>query len=125
VQGGSTSYRAMVAQHGETQAARLLHDALLGPHHAPGMVSRSRPVARGIDYVTGELSNYGTRLGTDDRARVRPTSIDKATRKEPHATASTASCSPRSERRPTSDSMKAFNDLVAMALRCDVTARSA
>jgi hypothetical protein len=126
VQGGSTSYRADGSRNtGETQAARLYTTLFSGRTMAPGMVStltvRRKSV---IDYLTGELSTYGTRLGVDDRARISA-HLDSIRQLEKSltATTSTASCSPVAPG-ATPDfpaSMKAFNDLVAMALRCDVT----
>jgi hypothetical protein len=126
VQGGSTSYRADGARNtGETKTDRLYTTLFSGrtmpPSTVAALTARRKSV---IDYLSSELTGYGTRLGTDDRARVSA-HLDSIRQLEKGltATSTTASCSPVNPGAATElqASMKAFNDMVAMALRCDVT----
>jgi hypothetical protein len=124
-QGNSTSFRADGSRNtGETKVARL-YTTLFSSRAMPSstlaaLTARRKSV---IDYVTTELSGYGTRLGTDDRATVAA-HLDSIRQLEKGLTASTTvSCTPVDPGAPTEyqAAMKAFCDLVAMALRCDVT----
>jgi hypothetical protein len=125
VQGSAPSFGVNGARNtGETQTARLYSTLFSGRTAPPGTVSsliaRRRSI---IDYVTGELTGYGTRLGIDDRARVA-THLDSIRQLEKQLTATTPiMCSPTDPGGPTEyqAATKAFNDMVAMALRCDVT----
>jgi Protein of unknown function (DUF1552) len=125
VQGAAASYAATGTRNtGETQVARLFSTLFAGRTMTPGTVSaltqRRKSV---IDYITGELSTYGARLGVDDRARVA-THLDSIRQLEKELSAtSTVMCSPMDPGGPTEyqASTKAFNDIVVMALRCDVT----
>jgi Protein of unknown function (DUF1552) len=126
VQGKSTSFRADGTRNtGETDPGRLFK-TLFESQALPSAdldVLRTRRKSV-IDYVTSELSTYSARLGTDDRAKVA-THLDSIRQLEASLTASTtgASCVPVDPGAPTEyqASMKAFSDLVAMAIRCDVT----
>jgi hypothetical protein len=125
VQGGSASFRADGSKNtGETQVARLFttlfSSRTMPPSSVAALTARRKSV---IDYVTSELTGYGARLGVDDRARVA-THLDSIRELEKQLSATTpVMCSPTDPGGPTEyqASMKAFNDMVAMALRCDVT----
>ena len=72
VQGASTSYRADGSINtGETDAVRLFNTLFasraLPPDQLAALKARRGSV---LDYLTTELGSYGTRLGTDDRAKV-------------------------------------------------------
>ena len=125
VQGNAPSFGVNGARNtGETQVARLFTTLFSGrtmpPSTVAALTARRQSV---IDYLKTELSGYGTRLGTDDRARVA-THLDSIRQLEKQLTATNpVMCSPTNPGAPTEyqASTKAFNDMVAMALRCDVT----
>ena len=113
---------------GETNAGRLFTTLFAGRTSTPGTTTVNPLTVRRksvIDYLTSELTGYGTRLGTADRARVAAhlESIRQLEKGLTATSTSTVGCSPVAPGAPTEyqASMKAFADLVAMALRCDVT----
>ena len=78
-----------------------------------------------IDYLLPELQGFTARRGTDDRAKIAA-HLDSIRQIESSLTATSmggVGCMPVSPGAPTAyqDQIKAFNDLVAMAFRCDVT----
>ena len=125
VQGMSTSYRADGSLNtSETDPARLFKTLFasqaLPPAALEALKARRQSV---LDYLTTELLSYGTRLGTDDRAKVGA-HLESIRQLEIVAHGDAAG------RRAAADpgapteyqaSMKAFSDLVATALRCDIT----
>jgi hypothetical protein len=126
VQGQSTSYRADGSINtGETDAARLFRTLFasraLPPATLAALKARRQSV---LDYVTTELSSYGARLGTDDRAKVA-THLESIRQLETTLGAPPASdaCAAADPGTPTEyqASMQAFTALVATALRCDLT----
>jgi len=77
-----------------------------------------------VDYLLPELSGFAARRGTADRAKIQAhlASI-RQLEKGLSATGPAAGCMPVDPGAPTAyqDQIKAFNDLVVMALRCDLT----
>jgi hypothetical protein len=126
VQGQSTSYRADGARNtGETDVARLFH-TLFSSQAQPverleALKARRQSV---LDYLGTELSLFGARLGTDDRAKLS-THLDSIRQLERalSATPASAACGGVDPGAPTAyqTSLRAFSDLVATALRCDLT----
>ena len=126
VQGMSTSYRADGSLNtSETDPARLFKTLFtsqaLPPAQLDALKARRQSV---LDYLTTELSSYGTRLGTDDRAKLG-THLDSIRQLETSLTAMPpgVACAAADPGAPTEyqASMKVFSDLVATALRCDMT----
>lgn len=126
-QGRSTSYRADGSTNtGETEVDRLFmtlfaSQALPSSQFA-ALAARRKSV---LDYVTNELTAFGTRLGTDDRAKIA-THLDSIRQVEAslQATSGAAMCVAPPDPGPLTEYSavtKAFSDLVAMALRCDLT----
>ncbi|HVZ73404.1 MAG TPA: DUF1552 domain-containing protein [Polyangia bacterium] len=126
VQGKSTSYRADGSQNtGETQVARLYKTLFSGVAQPTGQVSSLTMRRKSVlDYVSAELNGFAARRGTDDKAKIQA-HLDSIRQLETSLTATgpAAGCAPVDPGAPTmyQDQMKAFSDLVAMALRCDVT----
>jgi hypothetical protein len=125
-QGQSTSYRADGSLNtGETDPARLFK-TLFASQALPSAQLDALKARRGsvLDYLSTELSSYGARLGTDDRAKIA-THLESIRRIELSTTATPtgASCVVTDPGAPTTyqASVQAFSDLVAAALRCDVT----
>jgi len=125
VQGNSTSYRADGTQNtGETQVARL-YSTLFASKAMPSpqltaLTARRKSV---LDYLIPELSSFASRRGTDDRAKISA-HLDTIRQIETSLSATAgAACSPVSPGAATDypSTVKAFSDLVAMALSCDVT----
>jgi hypothetical protein len=78
-----------------------------------------------IDYLVPELTGFANRRGTDDKVKIAA-HLDSIRQLEKSLTASSmagAGCAPVDPGAPTAyqDAVKGFADLVAMALRCDVT----
>jgi Protein of unknown function (DUF1552) len=126
VQGQSTSYRADGSLNtGETDAARLFK-TLFASQALPSAALDALRARRAsvLDYLTAELSSYGARLGTDDRAKVG-THLESIRQLETQlaATPTSAACAVVDPGAPTEyqASCKAFSDLVVTALRCDLT----
>jgi hypothetical protein len=127
VQGKSTSYRADGSQNtGENQVARLFK-TLFASTAMPGTMVSALSVRRKsvLDYLGPELQGFAARRGTDDRAKIAA-HLDSIRQLEASLTAQAAGgagCMPVDPGAPTAyqDQIKAFNDLVAMAFRCDVT----
>jgi hypothetical protein len=125
VQGESTSYRADGSMNtAETDPARLFKalfaSQALPPAQLEALKARRRSV---LDHVSTELSSYGARLGTEDRAKIG-THLDSIRQLEAAlATTPASACAAGDPGAPTTyqGSMKAFSDLVATALRCDLT----
>jgi hypothetical protein len=126
-QGRSTSYRSDGSINtGETQVERLFTTLFaskaLPTSQVAALTARRKSV---LDYVTTELTGFGTRLGTDDRAKIA-THLDSIRQVEASltATAGSATCTPPADPGALTDYQavtKAFSDMVAMALRCDLT----
>ena len=126
VQGMSTSYRADGSLNtSETDPARLFKTLFasqaLPPAQLDALKARRQSV---LDYLKPELASYGTRLGTDDRAKLG-THLDSIRQLEMSLTAMPpgAACAAPDPGAPTEYqlALKAFSDLVATALRCDMT----
>lgn len=130
VSGRSTSYRADGAQNtGENKADRLFK-TLFASQVMPGtqvssVLARRKSV---IDYLVPELSSFAKRRGTDDRAKISAhlesiRQIETSLTATPSAAGSATGCMPVEIGTPPDyqASMKAFSDLVALALRCDVS----
>ena len=129
VQGMSTSYRADGSINtGETDAVRLFNTLFasraLPPDQLAALKARRGSV---LDYLTTELGSYGARLGTDDRAKVA-THLESIRQLETSLAVAPAdpTCVAAAPNEPGlpgdyQGSMKAFSDLVATALRCDLT----
>jgi hypothetical protein len=126
VQGMSTSYRADGSLNtSETDPARLFQTLFasqaLPPAQLEALKARRQSV---LDYVKTELASYGARLGTDDRAKLG-THLDSIRQLEASLGAMPpgAACAAADPGAPTEyqTSLKAFSDLVATALRCDLT----
>jgi Protein of unknown function (DUF1552) len=127
VQGKSTSYRADGSQNtGETQVARLYKTLFAGTAMPGATVSTLQQRRKSvIDYLLPELQGFAARRGTDDRAKISA-HLDSIRQIESSLTATAmggAGCMPTDPGAPTmyQDQVKGFNDLVAMAFRCDVT----
>jgi hypothetical protein len=126
VQGQSTSFGTNgQINTAETDPARLYNT--LFASQATGSATLSALSARRksvLDYVSQELTGFGNRLGTDDRAKIAD-HLDSIRKLETQLSATTvsASCMPVAPGAATDyqTSMKVFADLVAMAIRCDVT----
>jgi hypothetical protein len=131
VQGASasTSYRADGSINtGESDAVRLFNTLFasraLPPDQLAALKARRGSV---LDYLATELTNYGTRLGTDDRIKVAA-HLESIRQLETSLAVAPAdptcvATAPNEPGLPTDyqGSMKAFSDLVATALRCDLT----
>jgi Protein of unknown function (DUF1552) len=126
IQGKSTSYRADGSQNtGENNAARLFKTLFSGVAQPMGQVSPLSQRRKSVlDYLVPELTAFGARRGTDDKAKIQA-HLDSIRQLEKGLTATgpSAGCMPVDPGMPTmyQDQVKAFNDLVAMAFRCDVT----
>ncbi|HVU51318.1 MAG TPA: DUF1552 domain-containing protein [Polyangia bacterium] len=127
-QGLSTSFRADGTRNtGETSPARLFKTVFASPTLSPAALAALNARRKSVlDYLGGELSTFGARLGADDQAKIGAhlQSIRQLeTALASQATAPTAACAAVDPGAPTDyrGTMKAFSDLVAMALRCDVT----
>jgi hypothetical protein len=127
VQGRSTSYRTDGSQNtGENKPDRLF-TTLFSSTSMPSATMSALQARRKsvIDYLLPELNGFAARRGTDDRAKISA-HLDSIRQVEQSLTATAmggAGCMPVSPGAPTmyQDQVKAFNDLVAMAFRCDVT----
>jgi Protein of unknown function (DUF1552) len=126
VQGQSTSYRADgTLNTGETSVARLFKTLFasqaVSSTQLDALKARRQSV---LDYVSGELTTFGARLGTDDRAKITA-HLDSIRQLETSLTAlpNGRTCDVNDPGGPTEyqASLKAFSDLVVTALRCDVT----
>jgi hypothetical protein len=127
VQGKSTSYRVDGSQNtGETQVARLYKTLFAGASMPTGQLSALSARRKSVlDYLTGELTGFAARRGTDDRTKISA-HLDSIRQLETSLTATGTTgvgCSPADPGAPTDYQLvvKAFSDLVAMAFRCDVT----
>ena len=126
-QGKSTSYRADGSQNtGETKVDRLFttlfSSTAMPTATVSALTTRRKSV---IDYLLPELQGFAARRGTDDRAKIAA-HFDSIRQLESSLTATAmggADCMPVNPGAPTAyqDQVKAFNDMVAMAFRCDVT----
>lgn len=125
-QGRSTSFRADGSLNtGETQVARL-YQSLFATKVMPSgaltaLTARRKSV---LDYLVPELSSFAARRGSDDRAKISA-HLESIRQIETNLTAagSGAVCTPVDPGAPTEyqASVKAFNDLVALAFRCDIS----
>ncbi|HVU50526.1 MAG TPA: DUF1552 domain-containing protein [Polyangia bacterium] len=131
VQGASasTSYRADGSVNtGESDPVRLFNTLFasraLPPDQLAALKARRGSV---LDYLTTELGSYGARLGTDDRVKVAAhlesiRQLEMSLAVAP-ADPTCVAAAPNEPGLPTDyqGAMKAFSDLVATALRCDLT----
>jgi hypothetical protein len=130
--GQPTSFRADGTRNtAETQPKRLFTTlfANLKPT-TPGMPAPVNTLALRrksvIDYLNQDLTSFGNRLGTEDRAKIA-SHLESIRKLETQLTAggggAAASCMAMDPGGATDyqGNMKAFNDLVGMAFRCDVT----
>jgi hypothetical protein len=127
IQGKSTSYRPDGSQNtGENKPDRLFTTLFSGSTMpSPMMSSLTARRKSVIDYLLPELQGFAARRGTDDRARISA-HLDSIRQIETSLTATAmggAGCMPVNPGAQSmyQDQVKAFNDLVAMAFRCDVT----
>jgi hypothetical protein len=127
VQGKSTSYRADGSQNtGETQAGRLFQTLFASTAMPSATVSALTARRKSVlDYLTSELGGFAAKRGTDDKAKIAA-HLDSIRQIETSLTATATGgvgCMPVDPGMPSmyQDQVKAFNDLVAMAFRCDVT----
>ena len=128
--GNSTSFRAGGVQNtAETQVGRLFTTLFANQAAGGGMSSPQASALQQrrksvIDYLLPELTTFSARRGTDDQTKIAA-HLDSIRQLEKSLTAAApaASCMAVSPGSPSeySASVKAFSDLVAMALRCDVT----
>ncbi|HVX97749.1 MAG TPA: DUF1552 domain-containing protein [Polyangia bacterium] len=126
-QGKSTSYRADGSENtGETKPDRLFTNLFSSVSMPSTMVSAQQARRKSvIDYLLPELQGFAQRRGTDDKALINA-HLDSIRQVEQSLTATAtggAGCMPVSPGAPSAyqDQIKAFNDLVAMAFRCDIT----
>jgi hypothetical protein len=127
VQGTSTSYRTDGSQNtGETKTDRLF-TTLFSSTSMPSATMSALTARRKsvIDYLLPELNGFAARRGTDDRALIAA-HLDSIRQVEASLTATAtggAGCMPVNPGAVAmyQDQIKAFNDLTAMAFRCDVT----
>jgi hypothetical protein len=124
-QGASTSYRVDGTQNtAETEVARL-YSTLFASQAMPSsqvsaLTARRESV---LDYLAPDLSTFAARRGTDDQAKIAA-HLDSIRQIETSLTATTSAlCMPVDPGAPTEyqATVKAFSDLVTMALSCDVT----
>jgi hypothetical protein len=128
VQGASTSYRADGSLNtSETDPVRLFNTLFASRALSPAQLDALRARRQSVlDYLTTELGSYGTRLGTDDRAKIA-THLESIRQLETSLAVAppdpTCAATPPDTGGMTDyqTSMKAFSDLVATALRCDLT----
>jgi hypothetical protein len=125
VQGNSTSYRVDGTQNtAETDPGRL-YTTLFSSQTMPSsqvsaLTARRKSI---LDYLVPELTTFATNRGTDDRAKIA-SHLDSIRQLETSLTATTsASCMPVDPGAPTEyqAAVKAFSDMVVMAISCDVT----
>jgi uncharacterized protein DUF1552 len=124
--GRSTSFRPDGQRNtGETDPVRLYDTLFAGRTMAPAQMDTLRARRKSvIDYLNQDLTGFSNRLGTEDRTKIAA-HLDSVRKLElelsaaPSATACTVT-SPG----PAADyqaKMKVFSDLVATAVRCDLT----
>jgi Protein of unknown function (DUF1552) len=124
--GNSTSYRADGSINtGETQVHRLFTTLFAGATMPASQVSALSVRRKSVlDYLTGELTGFAARRGTDDRAKISA-HLDSIRQLETSLSATTmgATCMPTDPGSPMDYQtvLKAFSDMVVMAFRCDVT----
>jgi hypothetical protein len=127
VQGKSTSFRADGTRNtGETDPARLFQSLFasrtLSADQLATLKARRKSV---LDYLTGELSTFGARLGTDDRVKVGA-HLESIRQLETSLAAATSAPTCENAVDPGAPTeyqtqMKAFTDLIVTAIRCDLT----
>jgi hypothetical protein len=126
VAGKSASFRADGTRNtGETDPTRLFNTLFASKTASPDQLNALRARRKSvIDYVSGELSSFGTRLGTDDKAKIAG-HLDSIRKLELElaATPSSAACmvAMPGVAADYQAKMKVFNDLVATAIRCDIS----
>jgi hypothetical protein len=124
--GRSTSFRADGQRNtGETDPARLYTALFAGRTMAPAQLDVLRARRQSvIDYVKQELTGFEGRLGTEDRAKVAA-HLDSIRKLELELSAapSAAACTVQSPAAAGDYQarIKVFSDLVATAVRCDLT----
>jgi hypothetical protein len=123
--GGSNSYRAGGQRNtAETDPTRLYTSLFANKGVDSTQIDKLRARrASVLDYVSAQLKNFGTRLGAVDRAKVDG-HLDSIRKLELELSAvSPVSCNgsaaPKASDYP--GKVKAFNDLTALAMRCDLT----
>jgi hypothetical protein len=109
----------------ETDPMRLYTSLFAGRTMPPAQLDVLRARRKSvIDYVSQELAGFGTRLGTEDRSKVAA-HLDSVRKLELELAAmpSPAACvAPGVTAAPDYPTkLKVFSDLVALALRCDLT----
>jgi hypothetical protein len=125
VAGRSTSFRADGTRNtAETDPTRLFNALFAGktlsPDRLDGLKARRKSI---LDYVGGELGMFGSRLGAEDKAKVTG-HLDSIRKLELELEAGGAAAACKATAPVAGDyaaKLKAFNDLVAMAIRCDVS----
>jgi hypothetical protein len=128
--GCSTSWRAAGQQNtAELDPTRLFSRLFSGTAMPPAQVDLLRVRQKSVlDYVSKELASFGTRLGTDDRLKIdaHTQSVRELETRLANSTtvgAGAANCTgPSIGTAKTADVLaKAMFDIVAVALRCDIT----
>lgn len=126
VGGSSTSFRGEALRNtGETSTTRMFDRLFAGGSLPADQLAALRARRKSVlDFVSQELGAFGGRLGTEDRTKVGAhlESIRKL-ELELSATPATRTCMvPNPGTAPDYQSrVKVFNDLAAMAIRCDMT----
>ncbi len=124
--GKTTSFRGDNQRNtGETDPTRLFNTLFASKTASPDQLNALRARRKSVlDFVSQELTGFGTKLGTDDRSKIGA-HLDSIRKLELSLTAAASSgtcmvANPGA----TADyqaKVKAFNELAATAIRCDVT----
>jgi hypothetical protein len=125
VAGGSASFREDgTSNTAETQVGRLFTTLFSSPGVAPAQVSAVLARRKSIiDYLKPELSTFAARRGSEDQRKISA-HLDSIRQIETSLSATGGvSCTPVNPGAPTEYqmAMKGFSDVVALALRCDLT----
>jgi len=125
IDGSSTSFRAAGQKNtGENSPSRLFSKLFSTSTMPDAQVTALRNRRKSVlDFVGQELSGFETRMGTDDRAKI-DAHLQSVRQLETQLTAAGVSCTPPTTNTTSKnyqDQVKAFADITAMALRCDMT----
>jgi hypothetical protein len=124
--GRSTSYRADGQRNTpETDPARLYTTLFAGRTMPPEQINVLQARRKSVlDYVSGELTGFGAKLGTDDKSKIAA-HLDSIRKLELELTAAPAPAMCTNTNPGAAPDyqakMRVFIDLVAMAVRCDLT----
>ncbi len=127
VDGSATSYSGADQRNtGETEPQRLFERLFAGgqtpPEQLDGLRKRRASV---LDFVAQELSGFGKRMGTEDRAKIEA-HLDSIRKLELELDASRVAVNCTAPVAPAAsdqyqDKLKAMNALTAIAMRCDLS----